>query len=56
MQILVGFLRDECGVTAIEYALIGSLISAACIGAITTLGKTLFAGYNALATALAAAI
>ena len=39
------FLDDESGVTAIEYALIASLIAVAIIGAVTTVGgkvKTVF--------------
>ena len=32
------FLSDESGVTAIEYALIASLIAVAIIGAVTTVG------------------
>ncbi len=39
------FLSDESGVTAIEYALIASLIAVAIIGAVTTVGtnmKTVF--------------
>jgi len=35
------FLEDESGVTAIEYALVGGLISVACIGAVTAVGNTL---------------
>jgi pilus assembly protein Flp/PilA len=39
------FLSDESGVTAIEYALIASLIAVAIIGVVTTVGgnvKTVF--------------
>jgi pilus assembly protein Flp/PilA len=35
------FLSDESGVTAIEYALIASLIAVAIIGAVTTVGTNL---------------
>ena len=35
------FLNDESGVTAIEYALIASLIAVAIIGAVTTVGKNM---------------
>ena len=35
-------IRDERGVTAIEYALIVFLIGTAAVGAMTTLGHTLF--------------
>jgi pilus assembly protein Flp/PilA len=55
MQIFVCFFRDESGTTAIEYALVCSLISVTCIGAVTTVGNTLLAIYNSLVTAFAAA-
>jgi pilus assembly protein Flp/PilA len=35
------FLSDESGVTAIEYALIASLIAVAIIGAVTTVGTNM---------------
>jgi pilus assembly protein Flp/PilA len=35
------FLSDESGVTAIEYALIASLIAVAIIGAVTTIGTNM---------------
>jgi pilus assembly protein Flp/PilA len=35
------FVSDESGVTAIEYALIASLIAVAIIGAVTTVGKNM---------------
>jgi pilus assembly protein Flp/PilA len=54
MQIFVRFFRDESGTTAIEYALICSLISVTCIGAVTTVGNNLLAVYSSLVTALAA--
>jgi pilus assembly protein Flp/PilA len=38
MTRLQAFLSDESGVTAIEYALIASLIAVAVIGAVTTVG------------------
>ncbi len=40
------FLRNESGATAIEYALIASLISIAIVGGATTLGGTLTNTYN----------
>jgi pilus assembly protein Flp/PilA len=39
MTRLQAFLSDESGVTAIEYALIASLIAVFVIAAITTVGK-----------------
>lgn len=32
------FLKDECGTTAIEYALIATLVGLAIIGSITSIG------------------
>ena len=55
MQIFVRFFRDESGVTAIEYALVGGLISVACIGAITTVGNSLLGIYTTIHAALGAA-
>ena len=39
------FLKGDNGVTAIEYALIASLIAIAIIGAVTTLGQNLNTNY-----------
>jgi pilus assembly protein Flp/PilA len=46
------FVRDEDGVTAIEYGLIAGLIALAIIGAVTTLGTNL----NSLFTSLASSV
>lgn len=35
------FIRDEDGISAIEYALLGSLIALAIVGTVKTLGTTL---------------
>jgi pilus assembly protein Flp/PilA len=43
-------LRDEAGPTAIEYGLIAALIAVVTIAGLTTLGTTLNARYNAIAT------
>jgi len=56
MRIYVSFFRDESGATAIEYALVGGLISIACIGTMSTVGNTLLRFYNAIQTALAGAL
>ena len=56
MQIFVHFVRDESGVTAIEYSLIAGLISAVCIGAISTIGNALLGFYTAISATLAAAL
>ena len=50
------FVRDEEGVTAIEYGLIAALIAVVIIGAVTTVGTQLIAVYNAIAAALTAAL
>ena len=52
---LLSFLRDESGVTAIEYGLIAGLIAVVIIGAITLVGQDLLAMFNKVATALAPA-
>lgn len=52
---LLRFFRDESGATAIEYALVGSVISVACIGAMTMVGNNLLRIYTAITTALNAA-
>ena len=36
-----GFLKDEHGATAIEYAMIAAFIAVAIVGAVTTLGTSL---------------
>ena len=41
MEKLVKFLKDEEGVTAIEYGLIAALVGVAAIAALTTLGGNL---------------
>jgi pilus assembly protein Flp/PilA len=46
-------LRDERGATAIEYALIASLISVACIIAFMTLGLNLSNVFETISNALA---
>jgi Flp pilus assembly pilin Flp len=56
LQLMLSFLRrlsgDQRAVTAIEYALIVCLISTAGIGAMTTLGHTLFNLSGPVAAAL----
>jgi pilus assembly protein Flp/PilA len=57
MQALLSrFVRDESGVTAIEYGLIAALISVVCIAAMTTAGTNLNAVYTAIGTQLATAL
>jgi pilus assembly protein Flp/PilA len=52
LKVLTLLLRDECGVTAIEYALIASLIAVAAIGAFTTIGTSLSTTFNTVANSL----
>jgi pilus assembly protein Flp/PilA len=46
------YVGDERAVTALEYALIGSLIVLAIIGALASLGSNVQTAYNTLATSL----
>ena len=50
------FVRDDSGVTSIEYGLIAALISVVCIAAMTAVGTQLQAVYTSISTALAAAL
>ena len=50
------FLYDESGATAIEYGLIGTLISIAIIVGATSLGSTLNAKFDGVATSVDTAI
>jgi pilus assembly protein Flp/PilA len=54
--LLSSFVRDESGVTSIEYGLIAALISVVCIAAMTAVGTQLQAVYTGISTALAAAL
>ena len=48
-MLLQNFLADESGVTALEYALIGSLIAVAIVTTVATLGLTLGDVYDMVA-------
>ncbi len=50
------FVRDEEGVTAIEYGLIAALIAVFIIAALQAVGGSLTSVFNAISTALNAAI
>lgn len=39
MKVIMNFIRNEEGVTALEYGLIAALIAAAIVAAVTTLGQ-----------------
>lgn len=51
--LFVRFVKDESGVTAIEYGLIAGLISVLIIAAVTLIGTQLNAVFGAIAAALA---
>ncbi|MFZ2080195.1 MAG: Flp family type IVb pilin [Xanthobacteraceae bacterium] len=56
MKVLISrFVRDESGVTAIEYGLIAALISVVIIGSATLAGTSLAAVFTNISTQLAAA-
>lgn len=50
MLILRRFLKSRDGATAIEYALIGVLLSIAIIGGVTKVGSAVGTTYNNIAT------
>jgi pilus assembly protein Flp/PilA len=50
------FVKDETGVTAIEYGLIAALISVVCIAAMTFAGQQLLAVYQNIGNAIAGAL
>lgn len=55
MKFIKNFLREEDGVTAIEYGLIAALIAVVIIGAVTTVGTELSAKFTVIANAIKAA-
>ena len=52
MEKIKRFLKDEDGVTAVEYGLLATLIAVAIVVAVTALGTKLTAVFNAIVTAL----
>jgi pilus assembly protein Flp/PilA len=50
--LILRFVKDERGVTAIEYGLIATLIAVAIITSVTTVGTNLTTKFTAIATAL----
>jgi pilus assembly protein Flp/PilA len=54
-QVLVSFLKDESGPTAVEYAVMLALIIVVCITAITTLGTNANNTFSYTATAVGGA-
>lgn len=52
LEIMKRFVRDEEGVTAIEYGLIAALIAVVIIASVESVGKALDAVFTSVATAL----
>lgn len=52
MNTLKNFLREDAGVTAIEYGLIAALIAVVIIGAVTALGTSVQGTFNTVAAAM----
>jgi pilus assembly protein Flp/PilA len=53
---LTRFVKDESGVTAIEYGLIAGLVSVVIIVAVTAIGTSLNVVFNFIATSLAGVV
>lgn len=54
MNLIKNFIREEDGVTAIEYGLIAALIAVVIVTAVTLVGTKLTAVFNNVATKLTA--
>ena len=54
-QCVMGFLKEEDGPTAVEYAVMLALIIVVCIAAITTLGTNASSTFNKVATTVGSA-
>jgi len=52
MSVIYNFLREEEGLTTVEYAVAGSLIAAAVVGAFTALGGQVGVVITGLTTAI----
>jgi pilus assembly protein Flp/PilA len=50
MNFIKNFIKDEAGVTAIEYGLIAALIAVVIIAAVKTIGTNLDANFDNIAT------
>ena len=55
MEKIMRFLKDEEGVTAIEYGLIAALIGVVIIAAVTATGTSLQGAFTAVSTAVTGA-
>ena len=56
LEMMTQFIRDEEGVTAIEYGLIAALIAVVIIASVGEVGTALSGAFSAIATALNNAI
>ena len=56
MNFIKKFIREEDGVTAIEYGLIAALIAVVIIAAVTIVGTQLASVFNLIGTALTTAL
>ena len=56
MNFITKFIREEDGVTAIEYGLIAALIAVVIIASVTLVGTELALVFTRISTALAAAL
>ena len=56
MKSLMKFIRDEEGLTTVEYAIAGGLVGAGVIGAFAALGDQVFRVINAIVLALTAIV
>ena len=52
MKKIINFLKEEEGVTAIEYALIAALVTVVCVGAWTLLGTNVQTTIGKVSTAM----
>jgi len=52
MQFIKNFIKEEDGITAIEYALMAALIAGVVIAAVTAFGKNLTTLFSTTGTAL----
>lgn len=55
-ELIMQFLRDEEGVTAIEYGLIAALIAVVIIAAVTLAGDSVSKVFNMIGTQIAAVL
>jgi pilus assembly protein Flp/PilA len=55
MEKIGNFFKDECGAAMVEYGLLVALIAVVCIIAVTTLGSSLSAKFQAVSSSVSAA-